>query len=518
VGTLARGCGDMTMGQWRWESHHHTACYSAGWGVEYAKLANNTLGTDKKLLLWGGVPFGGGGDCAVTISDAQLQELSDYTVLATLSPRTVVNGPGACKSGMVGVAGRIQGTSAFCSGYLLALVLNNGEAICGDGSYLQLFLNNRGAGCNGSEAMTLLASEPVDIAADLGGNFSLDENYVVKLCFSGSDIYGGVWSAEDWEAGGSALAELSATDGTYTSGTFGLYEGSSHADFDNVMASVGGGCVAQGPVAMEAELDFDPNTLNTKSNGKYVTCYIELPEGFDPMDIDVATLMLNDAIPAEPKPTNIGDYDEDGIEDRMVKFDREDLVALLTSAANQSGTSGGAEFSWNGAADPSGTSGGAEFSAYGAADASGASGGAEFNFAPSNLDTVGVWVSGFLTDGTAFVGRDTIRVMSPGGSEGSLGSGGALSSGSALTVTPSPVKGRASIGFEVRVEGYVRLCIFDAAGRRVATLASGQRGVGNYDVTWDRSSDDGRRLSPGVYFVKLDQPGGTDVQKMMVVK
>jgi hypothetical protein len=85
-------------------------------------------------------------------------------------------------------------------------------------------------------------------------------------------------------------------------------------------------------------------------------------------------------------------------------------------------------------------------------------------------------------------------------------------------VAPSPVKGRARIDFEVIVEGHVRISVFDAAGRLVATLVSGNRGVGAYDVTWDRSTNDGRRVGPGVYFVRFDQPGNTSMQKMMVVK
>ena len=81
---------------------------------------------------------------------------------------------------------------------------------------------------------------------------------------------------------------------------------------------------------ISAAIDIDPDTLNLKSKGKWITAYIELPEGYDVSDIDVSTVMLNDTIPvslldvpaAEPVPTEIGDYDEDGIPDLMVKFDR----------------------------------------------------------------------------------------------------------------------------------------------------------------------------------------------------
>ena len=45
--------------------------------------------------------------------------------------------------------------------------------------------------------------------------------------------------------------------------------------------------------------------------------------------IDIFTILLNDLIPAESKPINIGDYDYDGITDLMVKFDRQDIKDIL---------------------------------------------------------------------------------------------------------------------------------------------------------------------------------------------
>jgi cell wall-associated NlpC family hydrolase len=71
-----------------------------------------------------------------------------------------------------------------------------------------------------------------------------------------------------------------------------------------------------------AFVDFDPDTLNLKSKGKWVTTYVELPIGYDINEIDLESIKLNDQIPIEAKPTEIGDYDENGIPDLMVKFDR----------------------------------------------------------------------------------------------------------------------------------------------------------------------------------------------------
>ncbi|MCK4365671.1 MAG: hypothetical protein KAW45_06445 [Thermoplasmatales archaeon] len=78
-----------------------------------------------------------------------------------------------------------------------------------------------------------------------------------------------------------------------------------------------------------ATIDIDPDTLNLNSSGKWITCYIELPDGYDVTDIDISTILLNDVVPAENHPTNIGDHDNDGIPDLMVKFDRQDVIDIL---------------------------------------------------------------------------------------------------------------------------------------------------------------------------------------------
>ena len=85
-----------------------------------------------------------------------------------------------------------------------------------------------------------------------------------------------------------------------------------------------------GSPIVPATIDINPRTLNLKSKGKWITAYIELPEGYDVGDIDVFTILLEYTIPVGPDaPSEIGDYDEDGIPDLMVKFDRAQVIALL---------------------------------------------------------------------------------------------------------------------------------------------------------------------------------------------
>lgn len=99
--------------------------------------------------------------------------------------------------------------------------------------------------------------------------------------------------------------------------------------YDHSVQKVQIKCICEIPCEVAAA-DIVPNTLNLKSNGKWITCYIELPKGHDVSDIDISAVKLNNEISAELHPSEIGDYDEDGIPDLMVKFDRQDLIAFIS--------------------------------------------------------------------------------------------------------------------------------------------------------------------------------------------
>jgi hypothetical protein len=91
--------------------------------------------------------------------------------------------------------------------------------------------------------------------------------------------------------------------------------------------------------SVPAVINLEPDTMNLSSSGKWVTCYIELPEDFDVYLVEGSTIELN-GVPAylgkenwakaESNQWNIIDYDKDGIPERMVKFDGSLLKPLLT--------------------------------------------------------------------------------------------------------------------------------------------------------------------------------------------
>jgi hypothetical protein len=85
---------------------------------------------------------------------------------------------------------------------------------------------------------------------------------------------------------------------------------------------------------ISSDIEINPDTLNLKSKGgeNAITVYIELPSGYNVADIDLYTVQLSingATITAQLKPSSVGDYDGDGIADRMVKFDRQALITAL---------------------------------------------------------------------------------------------------------------------------------------------------------------------------------------------
>lgn len=138
---------------------------------------------------------------------------------------------------------------------------------------------------------------------------------------------------------------------------FGFIVGGSNGDSNSFLK----GTLTITNFGMPVNIDIDPNTLNLKSSGKWVTTYIEATD-FDVEDIDISTVKLEGAISAETQPAKAGDYDNDGIPDLMVKFNRQALIEYLK------GFTGSVELT----------------------------------------------VSGKLYDGTSFQGSDTIVVINPG--------------------------------------------------------------------------------------------------------
>ncbi|HEX8386817.1 MAG TPA: ice-binding family protein [Rubricoccaceae bacterium] len=91
---------------------------------------------------------------------------------------------------------------------------------------------------------------------------------------------------------------------------------------------------------------------------------------------------------------------------------------------------------------------------------------------------------------------------------------GGLAGGLALTGnSPNPFASATRIGFTLPAPSEVRLAVYDMLGREVAVLASGTRGAGPHEVSWDA-----RSAPNGMYVYHLSAGGEVRTGRMTVLK
>ena len=218
------------------------------------------------------------------------------------------------------------------------------------------------------------------------------------------------------------------------------------------------------PVVVAATIDFDPNTLNLKSHGRWVTSYIELPQGYNVADIDIASVMLNGSIHAEERPSSIGDYDDDGRPDLMVKVDRSAVGAILTTGQN-----------------------------------------------------VQITVTGNVGS-QPFSGTDYIRVINPPVIPPKNDSGTSAAGAITLELRPNPFNPSVEIAYGVPEPTRVIVQILSVDGRLVKTLEDAERSGGLYTIMWDGRDSAGRDVSSGLYFCRLVVGSEVITKKLTILR
>ncbi len=86
-----------------------------------------------------------------------------------------------------------------------------------------------------------------------------------------------------------------------------------------------------------------------------------------------------------------------------------------------------------------------------------------------------------------------------------------------LEAFPNPTRSETAVRFELANEGHVSLAVFNAAGKRVATLVDGRQPAGVHLTSWSRQTASGQRAASGVYYLRAtvdDRPVG---QRTIVV-
>jgi flagellar hook assembly protein FlgD len=83
---------------------------------------------------------------------------------------------------------------------------------------------------------------------------------------------------------------------------------------------------------------------------------------------------------------------------------------------------------------------------------------------------------------------------------------------------PNPFKASATIAFSVAKAGKAKVEIYNIKGQRVKTLLCNAKSTGQNKLVWDGCNDEGKPVSSGMYFYRLEAPGYTKTQKMLYLK
>jgi hypothetical protein len=222
------------------------------------------------------------------------------------------------------------------------------------------------------------------------------------------------------------------------------------AHFDGIMIYRG-----ETTPGLVADVEFEPDMLNCRSNAKYVTCYMEVPAGYHPDDIDMNSIILNGQVPALTHPSSVGDHDGDGIPDRMVKFDRGLVMGLV----------GGEELE------------------------------ARVDFS--------------MADGTTFSGTDIIGIKCKEKSG---------KTDDTMIVAQAEGGSSTLIRYLPESQERVSVRVYDVRGRLVRTLMDDMQADGCVEVIWNGDTDYGTLAASGIYFVRLEAGDEVVSGKALMIK
>jgi len=219
-----------------------------------------------------------------------------------------------------------------------------------------------------------------------------------------------------------------------------------------------------------ATVDLDPDTLNLKSEEKWITCYIELPEGCNVELISPATVTIwhegaSITSVAPDSPSEVGDYDSDATSDLMVKFSRKDIIDYLKTL------------------DP----------------------------IPASVT---LRIKGDI-GGFTLEGEDTIKIILPVKAT-------AFTSDVKKTALyqnyPNPFNPETTIEYDINKDCHVTLKIYNMAGQLIKVLVDEYQTAGHYAIIWHGDNEKGEEVASGVYFYQLQAGGKVLMKKMVVLK
>jgi hypothetical protein len=83
---------------------------------------------------------------------------------------------------------------------------------------------------------------------------------------------------------------------------------------------------------------------------------------------------------------------------------------------------------------------------------------------------------------------------------------------------PNPFNANTKISYSLSKESNVRLTVYDLVGRQVVSLQNGLQGVGHHQIIWNGADANGKTVSSGIYFYRLEAGKKTVTKRMALLK
>ncbi len=231
-----------------------------------------------------------------------------------------------------------------------------------------------------------------------------------------------------------------------------------------------------------AVFELDPQTLDGRKPGGWVTAKVELLPGYDPGRVVLSTVKLLGRVSCVDRALRIGDFNRNGIPDLKFRFDRAQVLRALPDGDRED-------------------------------------------------DRVEISISGEIQDSTYFKGKQTIRmihrrghfrddviaeepaidpprweaVASVDGLETEIGA--APSEFAFYQNAPNPVRAETVFRFDTSAAGGASIRIFGVDGRLARQWDLGALPAGRHRLHWDGKGASGQRLAAGIYFSRLEVSG-----------
>lgn len=83
---------------------------------------------------------------------------------------------------------------------------------------------------------------------------------------------------------------------------------------------------------------------------------------------------------------------------------------------------------------------------------------------------------------------------------------------------PNPFSHTTWIEFGLPIDTYVNMTIYNLSGQKIATLINEKKMAGYYEISWDGVNDRGMKVSPGIYFCRIETKRFRSTRKTILLR